>query len=301
MRVLRKLLFIAPVLAVLGAFLLGTPVAGAQERQLVDLELSIATRDPQSQITNPLTVRLLNKSDVTVRDIKVQFEVEDIAQGRSIFLHEFNLTGRSNVGTVDYDTLEWTIPSLSAGSLATTRFHTDAARTWPGLHPTEPSVVRLRGTIVASTPRESPRALGNSRARNYFEERKDTPLYTIYNDGTSYGVDADPGTDTFIVRVTNAASSGPWRYGSVRQYELRLKVTPSPGMRYTAAPSDGSTTFRAATGIWDIGTLESGGGNEPAGNKQLNIRVTGRGNLAIPPENQCLTVEDRACGPGPLS
>ena len=160
-------------------------------------------------------------------------------------------------------------------------------------------MVRLRGTIVASTPRESPRALGNSRARNYFEERKDTPLYTIYNDGTSYGVDADPGTDTFIVRVTNAASSGPWRYGSVRQYELRLKVTPSPGMRYTAAPSDGSTTFHAATGIWDIGTLEGGGGNEPAGNKQLNIRVPGRGNLAIPPEDQCLTVEIEHVAPDP--
>ena len=126
MRILRKLLLIAPALALLGAFLLGTPVAGAQERQLVDLELSIATRDIESQVTNPLTVRVLNKSDVTVYNIKVQFEVEDIALGRSIFLDEW--TDETNVGTVDYDTLEWTIPSLSAGSRATTRFDTDAAR-----------------------------------------------------------------------------------------------------------------------------------------------------------------------------
>ena len=290
MRILRKLLLIAPALAVLGAVLLGVPEAGAQERQVVDLELSITNRDPESERAGVFVATVRNNSDVTVRDIKVQFEVEDIALGKSIFLEEHTITNRENDGTVDYDTLEWTISGLRPGVRALTRLSMDNSKTNDGLSATEFSLVRFQGAIVESTPREAPGQLGNSRARHFTRTYRDSRAITIlFGINVSYGVDADPGTDTFTVRVTNPSRKpGAWRGSSVDQYQLRLKVTPSPGLRYTGAPSAG-TTFDPATGIWDIAHLP--GGASPRGNKRLDIRVTGRGNLAVPEEDQCLTVE----------
>ena len=300
MRILRKLLLIAPVLAVLGAVLLGASVAGAQERQAVDLELSITNRDDEALLGAFFRATVRNNSDVTVRGIRVQFKVEDISPNRvSIFLREGILTNRTNDGTVDYDTLEWTVPALRPGSSALTRLDLNFSKTdLTGTSQTNRALVRFQGEIVESTPREAQGQHGNNRARHYVSIYDGVSMIVLFGQNLNYGVDADPGTDTFTVRVTNRGGvPGSWRSRSPTQYQVRLKVTPSQGLRYTATPSDDTTTFDPETGIWDIGTLITG--SNPAGNKQLDIRVAGRGSLAVPEEDQCLTVEIEHMIPDP--
>ena len=300
MRLSRKILFVAPALAVLGAVLLGTLGAGGQERRLVDLELSMTNRIAGESGEGVFVVSVRNNSDVTVRDIKVRLEVEDLTLGRSVDLTEaYTFFGDTNDGILDTDTLEWTIPQLRSASTAATKLELDIFNA----SATGQSLVRLQGSIVESTPRETPGRLGNNQARHYIQWEVDVDNYvylanSLSSINVSYGVDADPGTDTFTVKVTNPAHN-PYPYGfdhSVTQYQLRFKVTPSEGLQYTATPAAG-TTFDTARGIWDIGTLVAG--SLPAGNKQLDIRVTGRGARAGPAEDQCLTVEIEHVIPDP--
>ena len=293
MRILKKFLVIAPALALLGAFLLGVPPAGAQEQRLVDLELSISDRHQALFSGANFLVSVRNRSDVTVRDIRVQLEVEDVALGRSIFLQEVTSPDTpDNDGTVNYDTLEWTIPTLRGARTATTKLGVDPVRTDPGVGLTESLLVRLQGRIVESVPSEAPTSLSmsNSQARNFYLYTPDGNRHVVLSrESLVYGVDADAATDTFAVRVSNRnTGSAHWQRNSPSQYQVRLKVTTSEGLRYTATPPVG-TTFDAATGIWDIGTLPRRLNQE--GLRQLDIRVTGRDARAGPAEEQCLTVE----------
>ena len=292
MRILKRFLLVAPALALLGVFLLGSllqpPTARAQEQRPVNLELSMANRHEGAASQGTFVVSVRNNSDIAVRNIKVQLEVEDIALGASIFLQQ--ATGGhlpDSDGLVDYDTLEWTIPRLGARTSATTLLLIDFGPTSRGLSATEDSVVRLRGSIVESTPRERPAALGNNQAHTYVSTSKTLrSMRIVWQHSVSYGVDAD--TDTFTVKVVNRNLGGTfWHARTPIQYQLRLRVTPSQGLRYTAAAAPAGTTFDAATGIWDIGTL----GHSPSNDKQLDIRVTGRDASAGPAEEQCLTVE----------
>lgn len=233
---LRWFLRLAPVLALLGAFLLGVPGTGAQEREPVDLELSMTNREVGLSRDGLFLVSVRNNSDVTVRDIRVQLEIDDLTTNRpTIFLEEHDpgtIRPEENQGTVDYDRLVWTIPNLPGGQTATTRLTTDNARneytTYPG------PILRMQGEIVGSSPREDPSRLGNNRGRTYIRYRNDeiTIAQTILLTSIRYGVDADPDTDTFTVRVINRNSESPFFSGEDNhQYELRLRVTPSSTLR----------------------------------------------------------------------
>ena len=302
-RALSLALTLIAALAAIFLLPLPSPVT-AQEQRPVDLELSMINRHPAAELGGRFVVSVLNDSDVTVRGIRVKLEVEDIEQGRRIYLEEACGDPLPDCdGIVDYDTqgereaesangqnavlLEWIIPNLKAGGRATTIHKIDRGRT-DELSATEFSVVRLQGSILESTPREDPAFLGNNQARHYVSATRDSPRMTILVDhSVYYGVDADAATNTFTVKVVNPNRSvGVWLAQSPIQYQLRFRVTPSPGLRYTAAPPAG-TTFDAATGIWDIGTLAL----SPTGDKQLDIRVTERDAWAGPAEEQCLTVE----------
>ena len=293
MRIIRKCLFIAPALVLLGLALLGVPGAGAQEREPVDLELSMTNREESYWSGGFFLVSVTNNSDVTVHDIRVQLEIDDLTAGRKIFLDEVNpgsARADQNEGTVDYEALVWTIPVLQSGEIANTRLGTDNARNEDTL-PEQYLLLRMQGEIVESSPREDPGSLGNSRARTYILYRNDTQDISLFILSTTIrlGVDAEPGTDTFTVKVINSNERlSIYRTQNSYQYQVRLKVTPSPGLGYTAAAPTG-TSFNSSTGIWDIGTLRSPG--TPEGNRQLDIRVTGRASSGIPPEDQCLTVE----------
>ncbi len=281
---------LALIAALTAVLLLPVPSPVAAQEQPVDLELSVTNRHPGYLHDGTFVVSVLNNSDATVRDIRVQLEVEDLTTGRSIFLKEAPVQGVVSDGIFDYDTLEWVVPSLRAGLRATTLLQIDNAKTARGPSDIEGALVRLQGGIVGSIPPEDPAALGNNQARHYvFDVFATLAMRVLFENRASYGVDADPIADTFTVKVTNTGqSSGAWRANSVNQFQVRLRVTPSQGLLYAATPPAG-TTFDAATGIWDIGTLVTGA--LPEGNKQLEIRVTGRDARAGPPEDQCLTVE----------
>ena len=300
-----------PLIAVPLAVLLAASVAGAQEQPPVDLELSMANRftdpTPDGGSESVFVVSVRNHSDVTVRDITVRlFGVEDLTLRRSVELSEyFAHVVDVNDGFLDLDALEWTIPYLKGGSTATTKLQINVFNVPDSLDPrySGDSLVRLQAAIMESTPGEHPGRLGNNQARQYILWHIDVDEF-IYNtnsllgNNVSYGVDADPGTDTFTVRVTNPAYDPypDWYDHYVTQYQLRLKVTPSDGLQYTATPPSG-TSFNRATGIWNIGTLVAG--SLPAGNKELEITVTGRGSLDVPAEDQCLTVEIEHVIPDP--
>ena len=296
----RKILLIALPLAVLGAVLLAASDAGAYEQPEVDLELSMDNRftdpSPDGGSEAVFVVSVQNHSDVTVRDVTVRlFGVEDLTLRRSVELREyFAHVVDTNDGFLDIDALEWTIPQLRGGSTATTKLDLDVFNVPDALDPSYSgdSLVRLQGAIVESTPGETPGRSGNNQARQYIAWHIDVDEAN-YNTNSllpslSYGVDADPGADTFTIKVTNPAYDPypHWYDHFVTQYQLRFKVTASEGLQYTATPPSG-TTFNRATGIWNIGTLVAG--SSPEGNKQLDIRVTGTGDL--PEEDQCLTVE----------
>ena len=266
--------------------LLGVPGAGAQERESVDLELSVTNRYPPLPRSGIFVVSVRNNSAVTVRNIRVQLEVEDLTDGRTIFLRladPGSLRIEQVKGTVDYDELVWTIPHLRSGESAITLLSTDEARNADTL-PEQRLLLRFQASIVESSPREDPGSLGNNHGRAYVLYRNDDTVrgLAILFTSVRYGVDADPDTDTFTVKVTNPniQIAGTYGYSNNWQRQLRLSVTPSPGLRYTAAAAAG-TSFNAATGIWDIGTLRRGG--TPEGDRQLDIRVTGRASSGVLP------------------
>ena len=290
MRILRKFVLIAPALALLGGFLLGVPGAGAQEREPVDLELSMTNRYPGNLLDGTFEVSVKNNSPVTVRNIRVQFEVDDLTEGRTIYLLENKPASVSiyrNDGFVDIDTLEWVIPEIRGGLSATTRLNTDQVKN-AQTTPDQPLLLRLRGSIVESSPPEAPGFLGNNQARTYFRYTYTSRLIarTIIISSLMYGVDADADADTFTVKVRNRNRTlAAWTHVTPFQYQLRVRVTPSPGLRLAATPPSG-TSFNPATGIWDIGTLNIN--TVPEGNRSLEIQVTGRDG---PERDQCLTVE----------
>ena len=294
MPILKRFLLVAPALALLGAFLLGSPPAGAQNQRTVDLELSMVTFSPEIYANGApaFRARVKNESDTPVVGVVVQFVAEDIARGGSIHFDEIRdspISNFKNDGQLDYDTLVWSIPRIGGGDTAEAILEIDGERSMCGPDTSSPSIVRMRASIVESTPRDDPSRLGNNRASAHMQcnEHVGTNGRSIISGNVSYGVDAEPETDTFSVKVSNLGFSR--NTGTIpTQYQLRLKVTPSPGLRYTATAPAG-TTFNAATGIWNIGTLVTG--SRSAGNKQMDIRVTQRAALAVPPEGQCLTVE----------
>ena len=293
MRILRKLASFAPALALLGAFLLGVPGAGAQEREPMDLELSMTNRYPGNLLDGTFEVSVKNNSPVTVRNIRVQFEVDELTEGRTIYLEEHEPSSSStyrNDGLVNVDTLEWVIPELRGGLSATTRLNTDQSKNTQTTGDQQ-LLLRLRGSIVESSPPEAPGRLGNNQARTYllYAYTDDVIARTILITSLQYGVDADPDADTFTVKVRNRNRTlSEWNHVTSFQHQLRVRVTPSPGLRLAATAPSG-TSFNPSTGIWDIGTLNLN--TVPEGNRSLEIRVTGRDARAGPPEDQCLTVE----------
>ena len=169
-RLRAAVLFLAAAsLAIMSAMAASTPGAGAQEREPVDLELSMTNREEGYWGSGHFLVSVTNNSDVTVYDIKVQLEIDDLTDGRTIFLREAkpgSIRIDQNEGTVDYDTLVWTIPVLGSGRSVDTRLDTDDGknqRTLPG----QRLLLRMQGEIVHSRPREDPGRLGNNRARTY--------------------------------------------------------------------------------------------------------------------------------------
>ena len=289
MRIVRKNLLIAPALALLCALLLGVPGAGAQERESVDLELSMTNRYGGGLLDGTFEVSVKNNSPVTVRNIRVQLEVDDLTEGRTIYLVESKPRSTSfyrNDGFVDVDTLEWVIPEIRGGLSATTRLNTDQVRN-AQTTPDQPLLLRLRGGIVESSPPEAPGRRGNNQARTYFRYTYTNSIIarTIMITSLMYGVDADPDADTFTVKVRNRNRTlAAWTHVTPFQYQLRVRATPSPGLHLAATPPSG-TSFNPSTGIWDIGTLPTSAAQE------LEIRVTGRDARAGLADDQCLTVE----------
>ena len=182
------------------------------------------------------------------------------------------------------------ISSLRPGFSAVTRLTIDHAKSdLGGATAANPSLLRFQGEIESFTPRENPENFGNNRARTFAVVRTfqgNTRMGVLFGTNVWYGVDADPSTNLFTVRVTNpGGTSGSWRAASSDQFQVKLKVTPSKGLQYSATPTDGTTTFNNTTGIWDIGRLAS------LIDKQLNVMVTGRDASAVAAADQCLTVE----------
>ena len=293
MRILRRLVFIAPTLALLGGFLLGAPNAAAQEREPVDLELSMTNRYRGNLLDGVFVVSVKNNSPVTVRNIRVQFEVDDLTEGRTIYLIDSkppSVTMYRNDGSLNVDTLEWVIPELRSGLSAHTRLNTDQAKN-AQTTPDQPLLLRLRGGIVDSSPPEGPGRLGNNQARTYvrYTYTNDVIAGVILITSLMYGVDANADAGTFTVKVRNRNKTlSAWSSVTSFQYQLRVRVTPSPGLRLAATPPSG-TSFNPSTGIWDLGTLNTN--TAPEGNRSLEIQVTGRDARAGPAEDQCLTVE----------
>ena len=88
-RLRAAVLFLAAAsLAIMSAMVASTTGAGAQEREPVDLELSMTNREDGFWNSGFFRVSVKNNSDVTVYDIRVQLEIDDLTAGRTIFLLE---------------------------------------------------------------------------------------------------------------------------------------------------------------------------------------------------------------------
>ena len=133
MRTIKWLTLIAPALVILGMALLGTGEVGAHEPKGVDLELSITNREQLVEQGGTFVATVQNNSETAVRDIRVQFEVEDITESRTTALREEVIPDVRNQGRVNYDTLEWTIARNLAGNPVLIRASRSAMPTsgWP--------------------------------------------------------------------------------------------------------------------------------------------------------------------------
>ena len=177
----RALTLAALAVALLALLLAPAPAptaqAQAQNLQPVDLELGMTNRSMLGLLGGMFVVSVKNNSPVTVRNIRVQLEVDDLTEDRTIFLLENKPSAVStyrNDGFLNVNTLEWVIPEIRGGVSATTRLITDQVKNAQTTGD-QRLLLRLRGSIVASSPPEAPGRLGNNQARTYL-------LYTYTDD-----------------------------------------------------------------------------------------------------------------------
>ncbi len=170
---------------------------------------------------------------------------------------------------------------------------------------TEDRLVIGSGEIVSSTPRERPEYLHNNATREAWKynfklsDRAAEGNAIVEMQGSEDRFPEANDTVDVTVRFWNAVAYPGSLYASHDMYDVRVKLTPSPGLalvRATAprgtfgtSPNDIeiSSSFNLSTGIWNLGSVPENVGGVIYIDMPVTVRYTG----AAPLEQACLTAE----------
>ena len=298
---LNILLRLAALLALVVIVVVATgPAARAQVPddslpRTADLSITAA---PDTGFGRPWTVSVKANTVgghrlAAVRNVKVRFSAETVSPGSQVSGISPKVTiERSEVHGYSDGASTWTIFALPLDGSAAEA--TVTPPTLPGsVQHDEVVLIRVTAEIVESDPAE-PRGFQGNNAVEFWYSRGN---FTNGDAGVNIHSisDRSPGvgqTTTFTVRAENHGFDFAHRfqssYFSNHQLGVQVKIELSPGLTFAGTPSAPSgTNFNAATGIWDIGTLEDGQSNAKSLPVAVNLTA---GNLAdLPLEERCLT------------
>ncbi len=174
----------------------------------------------------------------------------------------------------------------------------------PGVCGSSPVLSRVHAKIIETDPLEPPGLRFNNATENVGLACPSTK----FNNGDA-GVrvkvsDRSPqpgGTATFTVLANNDA--GPFITGASDhndvQFDVRVKISLSPGLNFGTTTAPDGTTFSTTTGNWDVGTLTPPDQDSAGSHKSLPVAVnlTADSVTEIPLEKRCLTAEVTRANP----
>ena len=165
------------------------------------------------------------------------------------------------------------------------------------------TLVKGRGEIISSVPKEEPMFRYNNVTHEAWKEfsfGEHAAEGDAVVDMLLRGVLFPQANDTvdFTVRFRNSEAYHDTIHYSHDMHEVRVKVSPSPGLDLVSANAPSgmfgetgsqisiSSSFDLSTGIWDLGYVP-----EPAGHLNIEMPVEVRYTGAVPLEEACLTAE----------
>ena len=274
---LRWFLRLAPALALLGAFLLGAPDAGAQEDFIPPQPIDLAVEIEYHRVEQQIVLIIVNNSDVTVYNVRIEIEPKD------------RLVASPPLGSVGFHSADGilTIPSIPASVIGKTLEIVLSA---------DPSVVNtgvfpIRASIVSSWPRETPEFEYNNRAERWVMSFEGNHLMSDTK-GSDIGlrVSADnlnPALNGQSVFTVDAVNTRHPSSGAVYdKSNVRVKITLTPGLSF-ASSSMPATTISGNTATWRVGDLPAA--RDATRSKSLSVPVNLSG--SAPLERRCLTAE----------
>ena len=252
-----------------------------------------------------------------VRDVKVRFSVESVspspqisglASPLSVGLDLTSIGYLRHSGSYDKSSMIWTIDELGRSSTSPEAVAVASVGSPNVPAISGPVVVRVNAEIIGSDPAEPPVFNGNNAVAMLSASesggRGDHPhgdagvlIYDISDRFPNVG-----GTTTFTVLAVNESRRySPQQLGSTEYYStqlgVQLRIELSPGLTFAGTPTAPSgTTYSATTGIWDVGTLETGGSN--AKSLPVTVNLTSDSLDDLPLEKRCLTAEVISAVPG---
>ena len=309
---LNKLLRLSVLLA-LAAIVVAAATGTAAHAQTVDqslpplADLSIDAEIQSVRTAWVVTVkanRIGRHPLARVRNVKVQFSVESVSPSPqySALASPLSVGTTSDLyGSFDKSNQIWTIPELAAASATSSETVAVAIANVPNIPAvSRPVVSRLNVEIIGSDPAEPPGFDSNNAAAMLFASARGGRGHhphgdagVIINDISERSPNAG-GTTTFTVLANNTSRfysrplQGLTYYSTQLGVQVRIEL--SPGLTFAGTPSAPSgTTYRAATNIWDVGTLETGANN--AKSLPVAVNLTSHSLDDLPLEHRCLTAE----------
>ncbi len=208
-------------------------------------------------------------------------------------------------GSFDPATGIWHFRNLRPGETAELALHATLHGSTPGSEGRW--LVKGRGEIISSLPKEESMFLYNNVTREAWKYAYIGREHAAEGDAVVDMLVSDRfpqmnDTVDFTVRFNNRPGYRGSLYDTHHMYEVRVKVSPSPGLELVSAEAPSrtydlgtsttrddiqiSSSFDLATGIWNLGTVP-----ESRIRYQIDMPVTVRYTGSAPLEEACLTAE----------
>ncbi len=295
----------AAIMAIWGASVAHTQGVDETLPPAADLSLSV---EPYSSGTRAwdVSVRVGRVGDhplAAVRNVRVQWSAERVIPGgqrSTISMVNSRMHSRLRAGYIqghiDDDSV-WTIPSLMPTlSEPTVRIYPPRLGTIPQY---TTSIIRVTGEIIGSDPAEPPGFQSNNTVEIWYVGGQNSDGDVGVNITGISDRSPEPGrATTFTMKAENYFHRLQFPYSvSYRSrdfrnelYGVRVKIELSPGLAFAGSQTPPSgTTFNAATGIWDVGTLDDGSAD--AKSFPVAVNLTGDSLADLPLEKRCLTAK----------
>ena len=230
----------------------GSGVAPVHAQGAPPLDLAVEVK-----ATTVWEVVASNNSDVDAYDVRVEVRLDPAVRIIDSFRSGIKVGAGVNAGSA-----VWVIGDLPANTSTSVSFQHDKRQL--GLVGLQRAAVKAEATITNSAPVEHEINLRNNTHQAWMTQPGSDrpPEATAADISVALRIDRrfpkQDDTVTFTARVENEIASVP---GSRRNqdftlYEVRARVSLSPGLTLVRATPPAVTTFDAGSGIWELGTIK---------------------------------------------